>query len=116
MGWVASAEQLIAPQDPALLKTLRSPTFQPLPSQCSGLFTGSSMPPSAGSECPFSTPRPLRSSPLRWTGVWTTSHLGKRRCLRNKGSRVFFMYLPSITWVGLGPELPLTEAARTTSS
>lgn len=80
---MASAERLVALQDPALLKTSRSPTFQPMPSQCSGLFIGSSMPLSAGFECLSSTLRTLWSSPRRWTGVWTASHLGKRRCLRN---------------------------------
>lgn len=87
IGGVASAEKPVALQDPALLKTLRSPTFQPMPSQCSGLFIGFSMPLSAGFECPSSTLRPLRFSPLKWIGVWTGSHLGKRRRLRSTGSR-----------------------------
>ena len=99
---MASTEHPVALQDPALWKTLRSPTFQPMPSQCSGLSTGSSMLLSAGFECPSSTLRPQWPRPLRWTGVWTDSHLGKRSCLRNTGPRVLFVYPytyhPSSEW------------------
>lgn len=104
---MASTEHPVALQDPVLLKTSMSPTFPPMPSQCSGPFTGSSMLLSAGFECPSSTPRPLWPSPLRWTEVWTDSHLGKRRCPGITGPWSVLCvsaHWPSFTCVGAGAE------------